>query len=184
MQLLKLANLLIVTYRKYLLCSVNAGTYTCTHKYVYHSYTFATDIQQVTTLNSMATAIELSCREFIAESEGSESSPTHIISAKKFRFGFFRKISLTEEEANSITFVKIHQVVILICSILLMICLLQIPTILYYTNSPSFSSIGTFDIGIDVDFNACSVSHLFVLVHAGSVRYHVCINETTKEYVN
>ena len=107
----------------------------------------------------MATAVELACTDFTDENDVTVSSPTHLI-ANKFRFQVFRKLSLTGKETTPVLFFNLRQVVILVCSIFLIICLLQIPTILYYTNSPSFSNIGTFDVGIDVDFKACSVSHI------------------------
>ena len=46
------------------------------------------------------------------------------------------------------------QVVILITSILIMIVVLQIPTILYYNDKPSEPTIPSFGI----DFGTCSVS--------------------------
>ena len=53
-----------------------------------------------------------------------------------------------------------YQMAILICSILLIITLLQIPTILYYVNSPSIPDISSFSGDFDVDLDTCSVSGL------------------------
>ena len=53
-----------------------------------------------------------------------------------------------------------YQMAILICLILLIITLLQIPTILYYVNSPSISDISSFSGDFDVDLDTCSVSGL------------------------
>lgn len=74
-----------------------------------------------------------------------------------------KKISLFSIDLSELDNVKprtvltIQQVVILIGLIVLVILVLQIPTILYYTNQPPSSStrISFFN---DVDFDTCSVS--------------------------
>ena len=50
----------------------------------------------------------------------------------------------------------VQQVVTLLILILVTVGILQIPTILYYTNQPSLKD--GLSIGIDIDFNTCSVS--------------------------
>ena len=52
------------------------------------------------------------------------------------------------------------QVVILIISILIMIVVLQIPTILYYNDKPSEPTIPSFGI----DFGTCSVSYIAIAI--------------------
>lgn len=70
--------------------------------------------------------------------------------------------SRIKKNVNAVTLLTVQQVVTLTVSILLMIVVLQIPTILYYVNTPSLPD--TYDIGID--FENCSVSsvklHLYI----------------------
>ena len=66
-----------------------------------------------------------------------------------------RKLSVTSDK-DSFVVLTIHQVFILVCSIIMMIAVLQIPTILYFnsiapsTDTPSFTD--------QIDFKTCSVS--------------------------
>ena len=99
------------------------------------------------------------------ESAGSAPSPVYLI-AKRFTSSFIRTLSTTDTEyVNPITLLKVHQVVILICSILLMIVLVQIPTILYYADPPTFDGISSFtdNLDIDVNFKDCKVSIMHIL---------------------
>jgi len=109
----------------------------------------------------------------------SVSSPMYLM-ARRFTFGLIRTLSTTDtENVNSITLLKVHQVVILICSILLMIVLLQIPTILYYANPPSFGVSSFADgLNVDINFKDCTVSiipyvvyYIMYTVHANSVSF-------------
>jgi len=118
----------------------------------------------------METPIELEQLRTVSTSDSTSSegsspqssprtSPKNLI--KKSTLALIKRMSnfdLTEEadNVNPITLLKVHQVVILICSILLMILLLQIPTILYYANSPTSPS--SVDVGFDIDFKTCTVS--------------------------
>ena len=63
----------------------------------------------------------------------------------------------TDAAVNPIA-LTIQQVVILIASILIMIVVLQIPTILYYNDKPSEPTIPSFGI----DFGTCSVSYIAI----------------------
>ena len=56
----------------------------------------------------------------------------------------------------TVTVLKVQQIVILVILILLTAVILQIPTILYYADQPSLST--SLSIGIDIDFDTCSVS--------------------------
>ena len=132
----------------------------------------------------MATTIEL--EQLRAEpapdsssSEGSSpnssprTSPKHLI--KKSTIALIRKMSnfdFTDETdyVNPITLLKVHQVVILICSIILMILVLQIPTILYYVKSPSSPSSVVIP-GIDIDFKTCTVSSYYNYILLQGVVY-------------
>ena len=58
------------------------------------------------------------------------------------------------KDINRMTVLTIQQAIVLIISILLVIVILQIPTILFYENKPSLPT--TYDIGID--FETCTVS--------------------------
>ena len=110
-------------------------------------------------------------------------SPAYL-HARRFTFGLIRTLSSsdTDDEVNPITLLKIYQVAILICSILLMIILLQIPTILYYTNPPTFSGISSLanGLGIDVNFKDCSVSYIMsctcvvLRLHASHIHLFKC----------
>ena len=111
-----------------------------------------------------------------SSSEGSSPrlSPKNLI--KKSTLALIRKMSnfdLTEETdyVNPITLLKVHQVVILICSILLMILLLQIPTILYYANSPSSPSVGSI-AGFDINFKTCTVSNKILAIRYSVLPFH------------
>ena len=78
--------------------------------------------------------------------------------SSKFKFSLLRKISLTsDKDFNPFTVLTIHQVFVLICSILLMIVALQIPTILYLTSTSLPTSSSSFIIN-EIDFKTCSVS--------------------------
>ena len=80
---------------------------------------------------------------------------------KKRATELLRKISLfsiSESEAVSpLTVLTIQQAVILISTILLIAVVLQIPTILYYTNEPPSSGTSSSLIS-DINFQTCSVS--------------------------
>ena len=71
------------------------------------------------------------------------------------KLALLRKLSVTSDKDPSAV-LTIHQVFILVCSIILMIAVLQIPTILYFnstapsTDTPSFTD--------QIDFKTCSVS--------------------------
>ena len=114
------------------------------------------------------TGIELHRNESMnepQESPGSAPSPVYLI-ARRFTSSLVRKLSTTDTEyVNPITLLKVHQVVILICSILLMIFLLQIPTILYYADPPTFDGNSSFtdSLDIDVNFKDCKVSIIHIL---------------------
>jgi len=115
----------------------------------------------------------------------SQASPAYLL-ARRFTFGLIKPLSSpdTDYEVNPITLLKLHQVAILICSILLMIILLQIPTILYYTNCPTVSGISSFanSLDIDVNFTDCSVSYIMSLhVHVYQGMHHVCLSYTYSE---
>ena len=75
----------------------------------------------------------------------------------------FRKMSLFSlseslaDHVNPRTVLTIQQAIVLIGLILLMIVVLQIPTILYYANPPSSLSAGTSIIS-DFNLDTCSVS--------------------------
>ena len=70
--------------------------------------------------------------------------------------------SRMKKNVNAVTLLTVQQVVTLTISILLMIVVLQIPTILYYVNTPSLPD--TYDIGIDLE--SCSVSFVKLLSYA------------------
>lgn len=128
----------------------------------------------------MATTIEL--EQLRAEpapdsssSEGSSpnssprTSPKHLI--KKSTIALIRKMpNFDETDVNPITLLKVHQVVILICSIILVILVLQIPTILYYVKSPSSPSSVVIP-GIDIDFKTCTVSSYYNYILLQGVVY-------------
>lgn len=93
-----------------------------------------------------------------------DSIPSVHNSKKKRAKEFIRKISLfslsesvVPDHMSPRTVLTIQQMVILIGSILLVIAVLQIPTILYFTNPPPSASTSTSFIS-DIDFNTCSVS--------------------------
>ena len=72
--------------------------------------------------------------------------------------------SRMKKNVNAVTLLTVQQVVTLTISILLMIVVLQIPTILYYVNTPSLPD--TYDIGIDLELESCSVSFVKLLSYA------------------
>lgn len=104
---------------------------------------------------------ELTENDIQFEQTLSPSSP----STTSLRFQF-SKIGLTRnasvEDLNPFAALRIHQVYILVVSILLVIVILQIPTILFFTNTPppvvnsSFTSV--------IDFKTCSVSNYVIIL--------------------
>ena len=84
----------------------------------------------------------------------SPSSPsTNSLRFQFSKIGLIRNTS--REELNPFAALRIYQVYVLVTSILLMIVVLQIPTILFFTNtsSPIASSFRSV-----VDYKTCSVS--------------------------
>lgn len=98
-------------------------------------------------------------------SPSSPSSPsTKVLKFQVSKLPLIRNISSTSEtDFNGFTVLTIHEVFILLCSTLLMIAVLQIPTILYFTDStpPTISSSFTSEI----DFKTCSVSNPQLKLH-------------------
>ena len=99
---------------------------------------------------------ELTVNDIELQHTLSQSSP----STTSLRFQF-PKISVTRNaslaDLNPFTALRIHQVYILVVSILLLIVILQIPTILFFADTPppvvnsSFASV--------INFETCSVSN-------------------------
>ena len=72
------------------------------------------------------------------------------------KLALIRNLSVTSEK-DPFTVLTIHQVLILVCSIILMIVVLQIPTILYFNSTAPSSARSTFTS--QIDFRTCSVSN-------------------------
>ena len=68
------------------------------------------------------------------------------------------KQGLPKIDISPMTVLSIKKAIILVTTILLVIVVLQIPTILFYNNRPSLPT--TYDIGID--FETCTVSFIEV----------------------
>ena len=102
------------------------------------------------------------CAKFTVDNVKVESTPgppSPSIKSLKVQFSkiaLIRKLSTSDIEVNPFTVLTIHQVLILVCSIVVMTVVLQIPTILYFDSStpPAASSSFTSEI----DFKTCSVS--------------------------
>ena len=92
-------------------------------------------------------------------SEQAPSSPSSVkkLKAQFSRIASMRNFSVTSEiSVNPFTVLRVHQVVILVCSIILMTIALQIPTILYFiSTAPSTITSSFID---EIDFKTCSVS--------------------------
>ena len=98
------------------------------------------------------------------DSKPAPSSPSVIkLKAQFSRIASIRNFSVTSEIAvNPLTVLRAHQVVILVCSIMLMTVALQIPTILYFISTAPSTITSSF-IG-EIDFKTCSVSQYLVYV--------------------
>ena len=93
-----------------------------------------------------------------------EMQPSPALSSSSFRSFKFQvsKVSLLkmfsstpEKDTNPFTVLTIYQKFILIGSILLMIVVLQIPTVVYYTSTPP--STNSSSITDEIDFKTCSL---------------------------
>ena len=100
------------------------------------------------------------------EMQSIPASPYSLPKTKSFKIQFSKFLfHQSEKDVNPLTLLTIPQVLILICSILTMIVVLQIPTILHFTGAPSSTNSSYF--ASEVDFKTCSVSiymHTYVCI--------------------
>ena len=98
------------------------------------------------------------------QSTSAPPSPSNKSLKSQFsKLALIRNLSVTSDK-DHFTVLTIHQVFILVCSIILMIVVLQIPTILYFNSTaPSTASSSFTD---QIDFRTCSVSNYIAILSA------------------